>query len=108
MHASVVVIQGHRCSVASRILLEEGLNPCPLHWQAYYYLLHREGHATLCILKTSEKRCTQHIDGECHLGIFNDPMDFFFFFSNPASNHQPSKSGIPIYQGLRYNSSQVH
>ena len=79
VHASVVVTQGHSCSVASGILLEEGLNPCCLHWQADYYPLHREEHATLCILKTSDKRSIQHIDGECHLGIYNDPMDFFFF-----------------------------
>ena len=31
---SVVVAPGHSCSVACGIFLEQGSNPCPLHWQA--------------------------------------------------------------------------
>jgi len=32
--AMVVVAHGHNCSTAWRIFLDQGLNPCPLHWQA--------------------------------------------------------------------------
>ena len=32
--ASVVVVHGLGCSVARRIFPDQGLNPCPLHWQA--------------------------------------------------------------------------
>ena len=31
---SIVVAQGHGCSMACRIFLNQGSNPCPLHWQA--------------------------------------------------------------------------
>ena len=34
MRASVVVARGLSCSSARGILLDQGLNPCPLHWQA--------------------------------------------------------------------------
>ena len=30
---SVVVVHGLSCSTARGIFLDEGLNPCPLHWQ---------------------------------------------------------------------------
>ena len=30
---SVVVVQGLSCSKACVIFLDQGLNPCPLHWQ---------------------------------------------------------------------------
>ena len=33
-HSSVVVVYGLSCSVACGILLDQGLNLCPLHWQA--------------------------------------------------------------------------
>ena len=31
---SVVVVNGLSCLVASGIFLDQGWNPCPLHWQA--------------------------------------------------------------------------
>ena len=34
VRASVVAAHGLSCSVACRIFLDQGLNPCPLHWQA--------------------------------------------------------------------------
>ena len=34
---SVVGVQGPSCSVACRIFLDQGLNPCPLHWQVVSY-----------------------------------------------------------------------
>ena len=30
---SVVVVHGLSCSVAYGIFLDQGANPCPLHWQ---------------------------------------------------------------------------
>ena len=32
--ASVVVVHGLSCPVTCGIFLDQGLNPCPLHWQA--------------------------------------------------------------------------
>ena len=37
--ASVVVVHGFSCSTARGIFLDQGLNPCPLHWQADSYPL---------------------------------------------------------------------
>ena len=40
---SVVVAHGFSCFMACGIFLDQGLNPCPLHWQANSYLLHHQG-----------------------------------------------------------------
>ena len=41
--ASVAVACGLGCSAARGFFLDEGLNLCPLHWQADSYPLHRQG-----------------------------------------------------------------
>ena len=40
---SVVVAHGPNCSAACGILPDQGLNPCPLHWQADSQPLHHQG-----------------------------------------------------------------
>ena len=40
---SVVVAHGPSCSVACGIFPDQGLNPCPLHWQADSQPLHHQG-----------------------------------------------------------------
>ena len=40
---SVVVAHGLSCSVACGIFLDQGSNPCPLHWQADSQPLHHQG-----------------------------------------------------------------
>ena len=40
---SAAVAHGLSCPVACGIFLDQGSNPCPLHWQAYSYLLDHEG-----------------------------------------------------------------
>ena len=40
---SVVVAHGPSCSAACGIFPDQGLNPCPLHWQADSQPLHHEG-----------------------------------------------------------------
>ena len=40
---SVVVAHGASCSVACGIFPDQGLNPCPLHWQADSQPLHHQG-----------------------------------------------------------------
>ena len=37
---SVVAAHGLSCSMACEIFPDQGLNPCPLPWQAYSYLLY--------------------------------------------------------------------
>ena len=42
------------CSVACGIFLDQGLNLCPLHWQADSYLLRHEGSPPDCFLDPGE------------------------------------------------------
>ena len=51
MWVSVVVLRGLSCSIARGIFLEQGLNPCPLHWQTGSLLLNHRG----SLLATFEK-----------------------------------------------------
>ena len=39
---SVVVVQGHSCSKACGIFLDQASNPCPLHWQVDSYPLYHQ------------------------------------------------------------------
>ena len=41
--ASVVVVQGLSCPMACGILLDQGSNLCPLHWEADSYPLYHQG-----------------------------------------------------------------
>ena len=43
---SVVVAHGLSCSMACGIFPDQGLNPCPLHWQADSYPLRHQGSGT--------------------------------------------------------------
>ena len=47
---SVVVAHGSSCSVACGIFPDQGLNPCPLHWQADSQPLRHQGSPTVFIL----------------------------------------------------------
>ena len=49
--ASVVVAHWLSCSTTCGIFLDQGSNPCPLHWQADSLPLRHQGSPTLCILK---------------------------------------------------------
>ena len=51
---SVVVAHRLSCSVAYGIFPDQGLNPCPLHWQADSQPLHHQGSPRLDILKCAE------------------------------------------------------
>ena len=44
---SEVVAHGPSCSTACGILPDQGLNPCPLHWQADSQPLHHQGRPVL-------------------------------------------------------------
>ena len=39
----LVVVPGLSCSTACGIFLDQGLNPCPLHWQTDFKLLDHQG-----------------------------------------------------------------
>ena len=52
---SVVVARRLNCSVACGVLLDQGSNPCLLHWQADYSLSH-QGSSDNIILKFSLER----------------------------------------------------
>ena len=48
---SVVVALGPSCSAACGIFPDQGLNPCPLHWQADSQPLRHQGSPFSCFLK---------------------------------------------------------
>ena len=47
---SVAVAHGPSCSAACGIFLDQGSNPCPLHWQADSQPLRHQGSPSLCFL----------------------------------------------------------
>ena len=52
---SVIVAHGPSCSAACGILPDQGLNPCPLHWQADSQPLRHQGSPALRILIRVER-----------------------------------------------------
>ena len=50
---SVVAAHGPSCSVACGIFPDQGLNPCPLHWQADSQPLRHQGSPLSVLLTTS-------------------------------------------------------
>ena len=52
---SVVVAHGPSCSAACGIFPDQGLNPCPLHWQADSQPLHHQGSPSYLYFKVCIK-----------------------------------------------------
>ena len=53
--APAVVVHGFSCSVACGIFLDQGSNPCALHWQAESYTLDHQG-SPIIIFKVRKLR----------------------------------------------------
>ena len=51
---SVVVAHGLSCSMSCGISLDQGWNPCPLHWQADSYPLYHQGSPQLLFHKSAK------------------------------------------------------
>ena len=58
---SVIVAHGPSSSAACGIFPDQGLNPCPLHWQADSQPLRHQGSPTTCLILGSS--ATQHVPG---------------------------------------------
>ena len=56
---SVVVAHGPSCSVACGIFLDQGSNPCPLHWQADSQPLRHQGSPHVIFFSVKKKNQTQ-------------------------------------------------
>ena len=52
---SIVVAHRLSCCVACGIFLDQGLNLCPLHWQADSYPLRHQGIPPDCFLDPGER-----------------------------------------------------
>ena len=63
---SVVVVHGLSCSAACRIFLDQGSNPCFLHWQADSYPLHHQGSPVLGL-----NWITQDLSLQCRQGLLS-------------------------------------
>ena len=58
---SAVVAHGPICSAACGIFPDQGLNPCPLHWQADSQPLHNQGSPSLSFVHIYKVIDSQHI-----------------------------------------------
>ena len=65
---SVVVAHGLSCSAACGILPDQGLNPCPLHWQADSQPLRHQGSPIFSSLEDNVCMCLAHLP--CHVFIY--------------------------------------
>ena len=54
---SVIVAHGPSCSAACGIFPDQGLNPCPLHWQADSQPLHHQGSPEIVQFFTQFQQC---------------------------------------------------
>ena len=61
----VIVAHGISCSVACGIFPDQGLNPCPLHWQADSLPLSHQGSPQTCI----SDKCPGDADAAGGLGF---------------------------------------
>ena len=68
---SVIVAHGPCCSAACGIFPDQGLNPCPLHWQADSQPLRHQGSPTAAIL-TVKSRGAHFL---CH--VVHSSINFF-------------------------------
>ena len=57
---SVIVAHGPSCSAACAIFPDQGLNPCPLHWQADSQPLRHQGSPNWWVLTQKELRGEKH------------------------------------------------
>ena len=86
---SVIVAHGPICSVACGIFPDQGLNPCPLHWQADSQPLHHQGSPRERFLKTGW--------GTGVMGYMISLWVFFWLVSGEkirSQHHQPSGSNM--------------
>ena len=64
---SVIVARGPSCSTACGIFLDQGSNPCPLHWQADSQPLRHQGSPELPHLNSSYSLIICGGEGKSHL-----------------------------------------
>ena len=80
---SAVVAHGPSCSAACGIFPDEGLNPCPLHWQADSQPLHHQGSPISSFKGILPIGCASIIIvltmfyGKCIVGVYNLIAELF-------------------------------
>ena len=74
---SVVVEQGLSCSATCEIFPDQGLNLCPLYWQADSYPLHHQG-SPLSVTFQSSIRCYKFYLIRCWV-FFSNPINILNF-----------------------------
>ena len=82
---SVVVAHGPSCSAARGILPDQGLNPCPLHWQADSQPLRHQGSPTLLFLIMPSSFPVQGLCTRCSFPIC----------TGRAHVHSAGSQGVP-------------
>ena len=103
---SVVTACGPSCFAACEILLDQGLNPCPLHWQASSQLLDCQRSPTssvsfLFCLKISITLLMLPI-GCCRLSICSASSILITTVLNSSSGKKDGSFGMEGYYGAVY------
>ena len=72
--ASVVVAHGLSCSVTCGVFLDQGSNPCPLHWQVDSQPLCHQGSPTALVLKKLNRyKYVEHAFSVAGWGVIPPP-----------------------------------
>ena len=81
--SSVVVTHGLSCPTARGIFPDQGLNACPLHWQAVSYLLYHQGSPVLWALNFSIH--------DFSLKVFHPIDKYRFIYDHLWMDHEKNK-----------------
>ena len=101
-HAGVVVVMcGLSCTVACRLFPDQGLNPCPLHWQADSYPLGQQ--RSPCASWSSSAHSESSLNQLCSLTAPSDSdgkllSNLSITFMTSCWRFLTSKLGIPKTQ----------
>ena len=78
---SVIVAHGPSCSAACGIFPDQGLNPCPLHWQADSQPLRHQGSPYCWVLRILCTFWIQVLYQICDLQIFSSSLWLFILLT---------------------------
>ena len=98
--SSVVVARGLSCPVAYGIFPDQGVNPCPLHWQVDSYSLNHQGSPRVTLKKVFFfLRGSQHRS----LGTYSVPDPIL-----EAGNAARNKTGkVPVLPGVTWEWQEI-
>ena len=89
------VVHRPSCSVSCGAFLDQGSNPCPLHWQAGFYLLRYQGSPSFDLLIKGQCIYEKVLDGFSQVYLCNQNPDKRKSYQHLRPSPVPSSSSIP-------------